>query len=76
MKTQHDRMATLLTRPQGATSVELARAAPSLSVHKRISELRLKKGWTITKRQDGKFLRYFGKPPKVVKYVPKTVWVK
>lgn len=76
MKTQHDRMATLLTRKQGATSVELARAAPSLSVHSRISELRLKKGWTITKRQDGKFLRYFGKPPKVVKYVPKTVWVK
>lgn len=76
MKTQHERMATLLTRTEGATSLELARVAPSLSIHKRLSELRLNKGWTITKKQDGKYLRYFGKPPKAVQYKPRTVWVK
>lgn len=61
MQTQYTRIAKLICRKQGATSIELAHAAPSLSVHKRLSELRLQKGYTITKRQDGKVNRYFGK---------------
>ena len=64
MKTQYDRIASLISRKQGATSIQLAKAAPSLSIHKRLSEMRREKGWTIFKQQDGKVLRYFGKSPK------------
>ena len=46
-------------------SAELARAAPSLSIHKRISVMRLEKGWQILKkREEGKLTVYFGTPPK------------
>lgn len=65
MQTQYQRMAKLLLRPQGATSAELAQAAPSLSVHKRLSVMWREKGWTITKRKEsGKLTVYFGTPPK------------
>ena len=74
--TQYDRIALLLIRPQGATSVDLVRAVPSLSIHKRISHMRLVMGWNIRKVRDGKFIRYFGTPPNQKKYVPKTVWIK
>lgn len=65
MQTQYQRLAKLLTRPQGANSAELARAAPSLSIHKRVSEMAYRLGWTITKRKEqGKLTVYFGTPPK------------
>lgn len=68
MQTQYQRLARLLTRPQGANSAELARAAPSLSIHKRISVMRLEKGWQILKkREEGKLTVYFGTPPKATK---------
>lgn len=76
MKTQYDRIGALISRPGGATSVELVRAVPSLCIHKRLSHMRLEMGWKITKKQDGKFKRYFGVSPEKQKYVPKTVWVK
>lgn len=67
MQTQHQRMAKLLTRKKGANSLELAQAAPSLSIHKRISELTAK-GWTVVKKRDqGKLTVYYGTPPKVCK---------
>lgn len=65
MQTQYQRMAKLLTRKQGASSLELAQVAPSLSVHKRLSVMRLEKGWVILKRKEpGKLTVYFGTPPK------------
>ena len=77
MKTQYDRLEVLLTRPGGATSLELVRAVPSLCIHKRISFMALEMGWKITKTKKGKFTNYVGIPPrKQSKYVPKTVWVK
>lgn len=75
-KTQYDSLIVLLTRPNGCSAMEIIKGVGTVCPHKRISELRLNKGWTITKKQDGKYLRYFGKPPKAVQYKPCTVWVK
>lgn len=74
MLTQYQRIAQLITRPGGATSVQIVRAVPSLSIHKRLSVMRLEMGWKINKTRDGKFTRYVGTPPQ--QYQPKTVWVK
>lgn len=65
MQTQYQRLAKLLTRPQGASSAELAKAAPSLSIHSRLSEMQRRHNWTILKkREEGKLTVYFGTPPK------------
>ena len=74
MKTQYDRIGELISRPGGATSVQIVRAVPSLSIHKRLSVMRLEMGWKIKKLRDGKFTRYIGQPPKAK--TPTTVWVK
>lgn len=60
--TQHQKLAKLLTRKQGCTSVEICDALPSVSPHRRLSDMK-ELGWTILKKQDGKLKRYFGKPP-------------
>lgn len=62
--TQHSRMAVLLKKKTGATAYDLALASGSVSVHRRLTELR-RKGWTITRKPvDGEnYGRYYGKPP-------------
>jgi hypothetical protein len=64
MKTQLDKLTTMLTRSRGATSFEIIMGVGTVSPHKRLSELK-ERGWTITKRKvDGKnYHRYFGKKP-------------
>ena len=63
MKTQYDRIAALLTRKQGCTSVDIVKIG-SVCPHKRLSVMK-GRGWKISKKQDGKLIRYTGKPPKV-----------
>ena len=63
MKSQYDRIGKLIKRKSGATSIELALTAPSLSIHKRLSEMK-RKGWTITRKWNGKISTYYGKEPK------------
>lgn len=60
---QHEKLAKLLTRKTGCTSVDICDALPSVSPHRRISDLK-EQGWTILKKQDGRLKRYFGTPPK------------
>jgi hypothetical protein len=75
MKTQYDRLAVLLTRPGGCTSVDVMRTLPSTCPHKRISDM-ADKGWKVQKTKIGDLTRYTGQPPmKKSGYVPKTVWV-
>jgi hypothetical protein len=75
MKTQYDRLAVLLTRPGGCTSVDVMLKLPSTCPHKRLSYMRREMGWKIQKTQIGKLIRYTGQPPvKKSDYVPKTVW--
>ena len=62
--TQYDKLKRLLSRKRGVTSIEAAAILPSLSVHKRISEMKYIFGYTIIKKHDGKITRYWGIPPK------------
>jgi len=61
---QQDKLIKLLTRSQGCTSVDIVKGLPSVTPHRRISDLK-EKGWTIfkKKRDDGLTI-YFGKPHK------------
>jgi hypothetical protein len=61
--TQHQILARLLKRKLGCTSVEICDALPSVSPHRRLSDMK-DQGWIITKKKDGKLFRYFGTPPK------------
>lgn len=61
--TQTDKLKRLISRKSGCTSVDIAAILPSVSPHRRISDLK-EEGWTILKQQDGKLKRYFGIPPK------------
>lgn len=62
--TQQEKLIKLLTRQQGCTSVDIAKGLPSVSPHRRISDLK-DKGWTILKKKrDDGLTTYFGKPPK------------
>lgn len=61
---QHKKLAKLLTRKRGCTSVDICDALPSVSPHRRISDLK-EQGWTILKRKGtGRLINYFGTPPK------------
>lgn len=61
--TQHQKLARLLTRKRGCTSVDICDALPSVSPHRRISDLK-EQGWTILKRKGARLITYFGTPPK------------
>ena len=65
-KTQLQRLALLLVKKQGTTTVEIARFLPSTTPTRRLSDMR-EKGWTITYKlkDDGVTKIYFGTPPKV-----------
>jgi len=65
MKTQTERIAALISRPQGATSMELIRGGRTTTPSRRVSDLR-EAGWTIEKgKVPGKnFHVFFGKAPK------------
>jgi hypothetical protein len=60
--TQHDKLKKLLLRKSGCTSVDIAAVLPSVSPHRRLSDLK-EQGWTILKKQEGKLKRYFGRAP-------------
>jgi hypothetical protein len=60
--TQLAKLKRLLSRRQGCTSVDIASILPSVSPHRRISDIRAE-GWTIVKKQDGKLKRYWGIAP-------------
>ena len=64
-KTQMDKLKELLQRKQGVKSYEIVKALPSVSPHRRLSDLK-ELGWTITFKlcDDNKTKIYFGKPPK------------
>jgi hypothetical protein len=62
MKTQYAKLAQLLKRKSGCTSVDICAVLPSVSPHRRLSDMK-EQGWTILKKQDGKLKRYFGTPP-------------
>ena len=64
-KTQMDKLKELLQRKQGVKSYEIVKALPSVSPHRRLSDLK-EHGWTITFKlcDDNKTKIYFGKPPK------------
>jgi hypothetical protein len=62
--TQQLKLIKLLTRKRGCTSVDIVNGLPSVTPHRRISDLK-DKGWTILKKkQDDGLTVYFGKPPK------------
>ncbi len=63
--TQCDKLAKLLTRKRGCTSVDIVDVLPSVSPHRRLSDLK-EQGWTILKKQDGRLKRYFGIAPKTL----------
>jgi hypothetical protein len=62
---QMEKLKMLIQRKQGVTSAEIAKALPSVTPSRRISDLR-EAGWTITFNlmDDNKSKIYFGKPPK------------
>ena len=59
---QLDKLRDLLTSQRGATSVEISKALPSVSPHRRIADLR-NEGYTIVKKQEGKLKRYWAVSP-------------
>lgn len=61
--TQHQKLERLLMRKRGCTSVDICAVLPSVSPHRRLSDLK-ERGWSILKKQEGKLKRYFGTPPK------------
>jgi len=60
---QHDKLKKLLLRKSGCTSVDIAAVLPSVSPHRRLSDLK-EQGWVILKKQEGRLKRYFGQAPK------------
>ena len=60
-----EKLKMLIQRKQGVTSAEIAKALPSVTPSRRVSDLR-DAGWTITFKymEDGQRKIYFGKPPK------------
>lgn len=61
---QIEKLKKLLTRASGCTSVDIARTLPSVTPHRRLSDLK-DRGWTILKKEaPNKLTVYFGKPPK------------
>jgi hypothetical protein len=64
-KTQMDKLKELLQRKQGVKSYEIVKVLPSVSPHRRLSDLK-ERGWTITFKlcDDNKTKIYFGKAPK------------
>lgn len=65
--TQYDRIAKLLTRPRGATALEIIEVGGTVSPHSRLAEMKAR-GWLITRRQvPGKpYGAYFGRAPLTV----------
>ena len=65
MKTQPERLAELLTRPQGATAMEICRHVGTVSPHRRLTDM-TERGWRIKKIPvAGKnYHKYFGIAPK------------
>lgn len=63
--TQLDKLKKLIQRKQGVMSWEIVQKLPSVTPHRRLSDLK-ELGWTIIwkKREDNQKI-YFGKPPKV-----------
>lgn len=63
--TQLEKLKLLMRRKQGVTSAEIAKALPSVTPSRRVSDLR-EAGWTITYKlqDDNKTKIYFGKPPR------------
>lgn len=63
--TQYYRLAKILTRKRGATSMDIATQARTVSPHSRLAELKAR-GWRIWREAvPGKnYGRYFGTPPK------------
>lgn len=62
--TQHQKLAKLLTRKRGCTSVDIVAVLPSVSPHRRLTDMK-QQGWTILKRKgDGRLITYFGTAPK------------
>lgn len=61
---QYERIAKLLTRKSGATAMDIASVAGTVSPHSRLSELR-NRGWRIWREAiKGKnYGRYFGSAP-------------
>lgn len=65
MKTQYERIGRLLTRPRGATALEIIQTAGTVSPHSRMSEMKAR-GWRIVHKPiKGKsYGSYHGKKPK------------
>ena len=65
--TQLDKLKKLIQRKQGVMSWEIAQKLPSVTPHRRLSDLK-EQGWTVTwkKREDGMKV-YFGKAPEAKK---------
>lgn len=64
-KTQADKLKKLLLRKQGVKSYEIVKELPTVTPHRRLSDLK-EEGWTITHKMcdDNKTKIYFGTPPK------------
>ena len=62
MKTQPEKLAKLLTRKSGVTSLEIILSIGTVCPHRRMSDLK-ERGWIITSRKvAGKnYSRYFGR---------------
>lgn len=63
--TQHQRLAQLLSRKCGTTSMEIVSICKTVSPHRRLTDLK-ERGWTITKKlvKGKNYHRYFGTAPK------------
>lgn len=63
--TQYERLGKLLTRKRGATAMEIATVAGTVSPHSRLAELKAR-GWQVWREPiPGKsYGRYFGQEPK------------
>lgn len=64
MHFQYEILAKLLVKKSGVTSSEIANALPSVSPHRRLTDMK-QMGWVILKKKnDGEnFYHYFGTPP-------------
>lgn len=62
--TQNERIAKLLTRSKGATAMEIASVAGTVSPHSRLAELKAA-GWHIWREaiKGRNYGRYFGRAP-------------
>ena len=65
--TQLDKLKKLLQRKNGVMSWEIAQRLPSVTPHRRLSDLK-EQGWTITHKTSGNGQKiYFGQAPKGTK---------